>query len=110
MSASEGAWECQHGVDGRDWCEECHKPSDSNTPSEPNTDVREIVDERLDADLQVVRDALVNPHLWSGSDLAVRAFGRIENAVRLRMVTYPPPAGGRNWRGGSTMFYRDDRA
>lgn len=53
-----------------------------------NEDVRENQDYRLDADLRVVRDALENPRLWNGSDLALRALGRIENAVRTRMVYY----------------------
>jgi hypothetical protein len=27
VSASQGAWTCRHGVDGRDWCEQCHAPA-----------------------------------------------------------------------------------
>lgn len=29
MNASQGAWECEHGVDGRDECEQCRQPSPS---------------------------------------------------------------------------------
>ena len=28
-SPTQGAWACAHGVDGRDWCEECHAPGES---------------------------------------------------------------------------------
>lgn len=31
-SPTQGMWTCVHGVDGRDWCEECH------TPASPGTD------------------------------------------------------------------------
>lgn len=53
-------------------------------------DVREQQESSLNADVRVVEDALKNPHLWMGSDLALRALTRIRNRLVLEGALAAP--------------------
>ena len=68
-SPSQGAWECRHGVDGRDECEECRAPGVS------------------DRDANQLDHAVIRTHLGSHAPDLLPAFDRLVEVCRAAKET-----------------------
>lgn len=83
-SPTQGAWECAHGVDGRDYCEECHSksPVPAYEPFRAITLLDEICQDSLETDLATLLAHREHSEGEQVSALFVALYDEIEQLER----------------------------